>query len=472
MPLQHGKENHTSTFVHVYQTRREIWKNGKFGAHPSILPFFHSLFFHLLIIVCGIFLALFPTISLLSQKGAGGIYPQNKPLPDFAVSTDSITFSNDSPLEGEEVVIKVMVKNIGDVTPTMNETLEVWIYEGNPDEGALQMKVDDVIIGLEPGKSRPVSADWRFRTGTHHVYAVVNPKESELFIEEKSLKNNIASKPITVRKKTFPKATKEQIDAAIEKGLDWVKRQQGKHIRKCPQDGVENPPLLASCMVCQASLVGLPVIKIPKEYWDLGEGPIPPTCLAVITLLAGGVPVSDKAVQDGLTYILNADWNNFDVYDFSVVIPTLVATGDKERYFDRVQFAIDRLISRQLLIERNANSDIDDGGWGYGTVADGAHLQYAIYALYAAKQWGIEVPQKVWDRAVGWVRRNQDEKSGGWYYNLVESLWAEGVYGSMTATGIMALKAAGVPLSDKQMRKGFGWLEKYYTITSNPGAFS
>ncbi|MBC8229696.1 hypothetical protein H8E77_09140 [bacterium] len=419
----------------------------------SVLPY----------MVCGILLVLFPTI----------VYPQNKPLPDFAIDADSITFSNDSPMEGEEVIVKVMVKNIGDVTPTMNETLEVWIYEGNPDENALQMKVDSVIISLEPGKSKPISADWRFRTGTHHVHAVVNPKDSELFIEEKSLANNIASKPITVKNRTFPKATKEQIDAAVKKGLDWLREQQGRHIRKCPQDETENPPLLAKCMICQASLTGLPIIKTPKEYWDWGEGPIQATSIAVFTLLSGGVPVSDKAVQEGLTYLLNADWNNFqDAYDFSVVIPTLVATGDKEKYFDRVQFAVDRLISKQLLIEKNANSDIDDGGWGYGTVADGAHLQYAIYALYAAKQWGIEIPQKVWDRAVGWVRRNQDGKGGGWYYNLVESLWAEGVYGSMTATGIMTLKAAGVPLSDKQMQKGFEWLEKYYTITSNPGAFS
>jgi len=428
MLLQHRKENHISVFLYL---------------------------------IFGI-LFLFPTI----------VYPQNKLLPDFAIDVDNITFSNDSPMEGEPVVIKVMVKNIGDATPTMNETLEVWIYEGNPDESALQMKVDDVIISLEPGKSEPVGVDWRFRVGTHQVHAVINPKDSELFIEEKSLANNIAAKPITVRKKTFPKATKEQIDAAMAKGLDWIRGQQGKHIRKCPQDGAENPPLLAKCMVCQASLFGLPVIKTPKEYWDLGEGPIPATSLAVLTLLSGGIPVSDKAVQEGLAHILNVDWNDFDVYDFSMVIPTLVATGEKEKYFDRVQFAVERLISRQLLKEKNANSDMDDGGWGYGAVADGAHLQYAIYALYTAKQWGIEVPQRVWDRAVGWTRRNQDEKGGGWYYNMFESLFAEGVYGSMTATGIMAMKAAGVPLSDKQIQKGFEWLEKHYTITCNPGAFS
>ena len=87
MSLRHGRENHIYAFAHL---------------------------------VFGIFLVLFPTIPPLSKRGAGGIYP------DFAIDADSITFSNDSPMEGEEVVIKVMVKNIGYVEPTMNETLEVW----------------------------------------------------------------------------------------------------------------------------------------------------------------------------------------------------------------------------------------------------------------------------------------------------------------------------------------------------------
>ncbi len=402
---------------------------------------------------------------------SSAVYSQSKPLPDFSVNADSITFSNDTPIEGEHVVIKVMVTNVGDAAPTMNETLEVWIYEGNPDMGALQMKVDDAIIDLRPGQSQPVSADWRFRAGTHEVYAVVNPPDSELVIKEKELENNIAFQPIGVKPRTFPQATQSQINAAMKKGLDWVRAQRGKHIRICPQCETENPPLLANCIICQATLRGLPVIKRNSKSWDFGEGPIPTTSIALLTLLSSGVPESDPVVQDALEFILNEDWNIFDVYNFAIVIPSLVATNNKEKYKEKVDFAVRRLREKQLIWGKNANDKIDDGGWGYGSVADGAHLQYVIYALYAAKQWGIEIPQDVWDRAIGWVRRNQDE-GGGWYYNLVASLWAEGVYGSMTAAGIMSLKAAGVPLTDEQMQKGFTWLEKYYTITSNPGAFS
>ena len=35
-------------------------------------------------------------------------------LPDFRVAPDSISFSNPTPMEGEEITISVEVKNLGD----------------------------------------------------------------------------------------------------------------------------------------------------------------------------------------------------------------------------------------------------------------------------------------------------------------------------------------------------------------------
>ena len=110
-----------------------------------------------------------------------------------------------------------------------------------------------------------------------------------------------------------------------------------------------------------------------------------------------------------------------------------------------------------------------------GTViqADGAHMNMVIYALYAAKQWGLDIPSDTWARAEQWVRRNQTE-TGGWLYNLVDagSPWAIGVYGSMTATGLWALRACGVPVDDLQIQKGIAWLKKHWTLTRNPGSNS
>ena len=112
-------------------------------------------------------------------------------------------------------------------------------------------------------------------------------------------------------------------------------------------------------------------------------------------------------------------------------------------------------------------------GGGYGATADGAHMNMAVYALYAAKQWGLEIPPETWTRAEKWVRNNQTE-TGGWVYNLVEegSPWGIGVYGSMTATGLWVLKACNVPLDDPQIQKGLEWVRKYWSLTRNPGALS
>jgi hypothetical protein len=135
-----------------------------------------------------------------------------------------------------------------------------------------------------------------------------------------------------------------------------------------------------------------------------------------------------------------------------------------------VQFAIDRLIGKQLRVEKG-HDPRDDGGWGYGLTADGAHMQYAVYALYNAKQWGVAIPPLVWRKVESWVRSTQHHL-GGWNYNLVDSPWAEGPYGSMTATGVMALKMVGVPAQDPAVVRGLKWIQDHYTVTSNPGSFS
>ena len=53
-------------------------------------------------------------------------------LPDFRVDADSISFSNPTPVEGEEITISVEVKNVGESTQTMNQDLVVDLYEADP----------------------------------------------------------------------------------------------------------------------------------------------------------------------------------------------------------------------------------------------------------------------------------------------------------------------------------------------------
>ena len=392
-------------------------------------------------------------------------------LPDFYVDANSITFSNPTPFEGEEITIWVEVKNIGEGTPTMNEDLVVELYEGDPATKPLQIVCKDVILELKPNKIGSVKAQWQPPPGKTEIYAIVNPT-GEKHIQETDAENNITHAALTAETLTFPPVTSEQIQNAITKGVAWIEAQQGRHSRTCLQCGTENQ-LILICVTCGASLKGLAENFIPGNTWNFGEDQTQETALALQTLFATGRTSSHPPVQKGLDFLLAGDWNEFAVYQFAVIVPVLVATQDPA-YRERAQFAVNQLIKKQLPISGSEFTDErDDGGWGYGYTADGAHMNMVIYALYAAKQWGLDIPPDTWARAEQWIRRNQTE-TGGWLYNLVDdgSPWAIGVYGSMTATGLWALRACGVPVDDPQVQKGIAWVKKHWTLTRNPGSNS
>ena len=391
--------------------------------------------------------------------------------PDFYVGADSITFSNPNPVEGEEITIWVEVRNIGEGTPTMNEDLVVDLYEGDPATKPLQILCTDVILELKPGRTDRIQAQWQPPPGKTEIYAVVNPPGDE-HIEEADAENNVTYTTLVAENRTFPPVTPEQVQGAIAKGVTWIKAQQGKHSRTCLQCGTENQ-LILICIMCGASLKGLAENFIPGATWHFGEDQTQETALALQALFATGHTLSDPSLQKGLDFLMEQDWNEFAVYQYAVIVPVLVATQDPT-HRERAQFAVNQLVKKQLPIKGSEFADErDDGGWGYGYSADGAHMNMVIYALYAAKNWGLDIPADTWARAERWVRRNQTE-TGGWLYNLVDegSPWAIGVYGSMTATGLWALRACGVSVGDLQIQKGIAWVKKHWTLTRNPGSNS
>ena len=395
----------------------------------------------------------------------------NAQLPDFQVDDKSIIFSNPTPVEGEELTIWVEVKNVGAGTPTMNEDLVVDLYEGDPATKPLQILSNDVILDLKTGKTDRIQVQWLPPAGKTEIYAHVNPTGKK-HIEESDETNNVARTTIVATVKSYPEVTPEQIQTSIDAGIAWIESRQGKSSRTCLQCGTENQMIL-SCVICGASLKGLPENFVPGSIWNFGEDPIQETSLALQSLFAAGRTSSDLSVNKGLTYLLERDWNTLDVYQYAVLIPVLVSDKNPANRA-RAQFAVNQLVKKQLPIEGSEFDDPrDDGGWGYGYSADGAHMNMVIYALFAAKQWGLEIPQQTWNRAEKWIRRNQTD-TGGWLYNLVEegSLWGIGPYGSMTATGLWALRACGVPISDIAIQNGIKWIKKHWSLTRNPGSTS
>ena len=189
------------------------------------------------------------------------------------------------------------------------------------------------------------------------------------------------------------------------------------------------------------------------------------TALIVMTLLHSGVDKSDPVIDKGIDHLFNrapVTWYNWtDSYEYASGILALAATGNKEKYMEPMEFATKKLVALQT----------EDGGWGYGAIGDAAHLQYVILGLYAARQWGVDIPAETWTKAVAWLTGMQRD-DGGWnYYSGGSGPFAEDSYGSMTATAIMGLKAAGISPSSEPVRRGIEWLAKYFSVARNPGSF-
>jgi len=386
-------------------------------------------------------------------------------LPDFVITPQDIRFSSETPLEGESVTITVFVTNRGGES---KDDIEVRFFEGTPNEWGLQIEKGDVIIGLGSGQRNKADVKWRAKAGSNDIYVVVDPDNT---IAEANETNNQAHRTITGKALTLPKPSQTEIKKAIQKGLNWLRTQQGELYVLC-QDGHKNHALIASslgsCINCGKLLTEKQVLDNTNPETKGGWNPIigpGATALVLMALLYAGVPESDQAVVDGIDYLLHhapvPNWEDWDdSYDFAAGILALQATGNKEKYLDKVTYATERILKMQIY-----------GGWGYGAYPDMAHMQYVLFALYAAQQWDIQIPEASLKQVVDWVRKEQ-RQDGGWSYGGLEiGPWAASSYGSMTTTGLMILKICGIPTTDPQFQQGLEWLKRHYTVTSNPGAY-
>jgi hypothetical protein len=389
------------------------------------------------------------------------------PMPDLVINTKSIVFSDVTPMEGDAVTISAEVMNKGNAD--VSDDVEVRFIENDPKEGGLQIGSDAAIFGLKAGATKKVQVKWRPPAGESRIFIIVDPDN---LIKESNDDNNSVIRNIKGRIWTGPKFTDEQIKQSVKKGLDWLKTQQGEFYVICSNN--HDNFLYAAigygkCVICGESLKGKEPVRAPEEKmpgsWmaEIGPGL---TALVVSAILLAGGDESDPAVQKGLDHLFTktpAPWKEWtDPYNYAVFILALTSTGNKKEYMDEVEFSIEQL----------ANSQTKEGGWGYGGMAaDAAHMQYVIYGLYAAQQWGARIPTEVWTKAITWLTKLQ-RPDGGWNYN------GEGIgpfavdsYGSMTATAIMGLKAGGLGPSNETTKKGLDWLIKHYSITRNPGSY-
>ena len=201
------------------------------------------------------------------------------------------------------------------------------------------------------------------------------------------------------------------------------------------------------------------------------------SALCTLALLNCGVEQDDPAIASAMRYL-----RGFTPQEtYSVALQTLVfcqlgSARDVQKIRDNVNW----LASKQI---RNGERV---GGWNYGTIGAGdpSNSQFAVLALGAAKDRGIEVDPAVFQRALGyWVKRQRR----GWTYH-----GGGAPSGSMTCAGIASIVIArsglqgqssriegdtlrccgGTDSNNDPVEIGLSWLGNAFSVNRNPGSGS
>jgi squalene-hopene cyclase-like protein/prenyltransferase/squalene oxidase-like repeat protein len=126
--------------------------------------------------------------------------------------------------------------------------------------------------------------------------------------------------------------------------------------------------------------------------------------------------------------------------------------------------------------------DAPYGGWGMGgkirRPPEAGHVDLSMtrHVLEALQQSGVRSSDPVIARALTYLERSQNQ-DGGFYFSPVnpeinkagERDGRYASYGTATADGVLALRAAGVSDSDPRIAKAIKWLEDHHQPDRAPG---
>lgn len=214
------------------------------------------------------------------------------------------------------------------------------------------------------------------------------------------------------------------------------------------------------------------------------------TSLAVLALLNTGLPATDKDIKPALDYIRRLEPKKTYVVGIATMA---LAEGRDPNDKPRIQANVDWLL--KTVIRENGKIT----GWSYplekGAMsrADASNTQYALLGLYAGKQAGAKIDDKVW-RDLRQLYLDTMKPDGpneaAWYYVEDKSFSPTGSF-TMTAAGVSGLVIAGMGLNDNQQQldpatgvaakcgiyadtdaiaRGMNWLGKRFSFFDAPQA--
>jgi hypothetical protein len=216
------------------------------------------------------------------------------------------------------------------------------------------------------------------------------------------------------------------MDAAIDRGLDFLQRTQGT-------DGSWRSGRADR----NAAITGLAVMAFLSAGHVPGEGPYGDTIVKGVRWVlasqrANGLLVSDNAgghemYHHGICTLMLAE--------VAGMIPDPLLAEEVRRKLERAVAVI-------LRAQRKAGAH--RGGWRYrieGSDSDISVTGWQVMALRAAKDLGCDVPPECIDEAVAYIKRCRDPGTGGFRY-----MTSGPVTVPCTGTSILALELCGKDL--------------------------
>ena len=267
---------------------------------------------------------------------------------------------------------------------------------------------------------------------------------------------------------TVDVSLQNEIDAAIERGRDWIAAQQ-------KDDGA----------------------------WSNGDFPAL-TALALRSLIGSPRPEHEKATGKGVKFLLSCiqpdggiyrkipgrKGGGLSTYNTAICMTSLHRTGDRS-LIGAVQNARTFIAGAQHI-----GGDVYNGGFGYdaGTNRKYTDILNTFYAVKAMKETqGVEDLRGAgskrvsinWGETVKYLEKLQNtpdtgaENAGGFFYMPGQSKAGATTnesgtivfrsYGSITYVGLLALIYADVSRDDTRVRSALDWSAKHWTLEENPG---
>jgi hypothetical protein len=213
------------------------------------------------------------------------------------------------------------------------------------------------------------------------------------------------------------------------------------------------------------------------------------TALATLALLNCGVEPADRDVASGLAYLRGLP----PTATYPVGLQTMVFAEARQ---PKDKLLIDRNVDWLLKAAVRRNGRI--AGWSYtadapGGAHDGSNTQYALLGLYAAKQAGAKIDDKVWKELEQLYRDGltpdaSPPNSGYWRY-----VPGDAPSFTMTVAGVCGLLIAGMGLDESQqgldpatgvaarcgryatsepVSRGLNWIGNKFAFVGAPGSKS